>query len=256
MKLSAVCHTPSFEISLSHPADKSSAAAIDLMRLSAAERCEKHVGKVQEMPETWTWREYKSYPRFAINAIDIGIYDRSSRNTTREFSSRSIDRPTIDKVISKTMLEQTRHGSRGYPSAGARYSVESYLCAIRISGLDPGVYYIDKVNASYVPLFNETAARDILTYSVDAADSNAALLLVHTAVISRSMIKYGGRGLRFSLIEAGAVSMRLELEFANFAISSFWIGGFDDEVVSENLGVHTPLEMEYPVLVQAFGYTG
>ena len=247
-------HTPLFKISLTHPAEKSSAAAVGFMQLSTAERRETQLGEEQETPETWTWREYKSYPRFFADAIPVDDHARSSRSTTRVFSSRSIDRCTVDKVISRTMLEQQKQGSRGYPSAGARYSVETYLCVFRAAGLDPGVYYIDKVNATYVPLFDAVAAHNVLKYSVDASNSNAPLLFVHTAVTGRSMIKYGGRGLRFSLVEVGAVSMRLEIEFERFEVSSFWVGGFDDEMISENLGVSSSLEMEYPVLVQAFGY--
>jgi SagB-type dehydrogenase family enzyme len=74
-----------------------------------------------------------------------------------------------------------------------------------------------------------------------------------TAVLHRTCVKYGGRGYRYALIEAGALAQSLCLVASSLGLGSYLIGGFDDARAADYLDVSGELELEYPILLIAIG---
>ncbi len=64
----------------------------------------------------------------------------------------------------------------------------------------------------------------------------AAALLVVTAMIWRSRFKYGERGYRFALLEAGHAAQNMLLAATGLALAALPLGGFYDRRLDELVG--------------------
>lgn len=80
----------------------------------------------------------------------------------------------------------------------------------------------------------------------------AAAVLVITAVFERCLAKYGDRGYRYILIEAGHVGQNAMLSCESLGLASLPLGAFLDVRLSNLLGVDDGAEM--PVYAIALGY--
>jgi len=77
---------------------------------------------------------------------------------------------------------------------------------------------------------------DDAIFAVDVI-ANCSLLLVITAMFGRTKIKYGERGYRFVLLEAGHVAQNICLAAVGMNLGACPIGGFVDDLVHEVLDV-------------------
>ena len=179
-----------------------------------------------------------------------------ARLSTRSFDgSRQLLLPIIGAVLDRAVHAVEageERGHRPYPSAGARYPVEVYLLARSVEGLAPGVYYYDGHEHELVPLL-EGGTDDLGTIFCDVAVSDAQAVVVLAAAIYRSCLKYGGRGYRYPLLEAGAAAQCIDLSCREYGLGVCWLGGFSDRLLHELLDVSWELEMEAPVLAMAVG---
>jgi SagB-type dehydrogenase family enzyme len=120
---------------------------------------------------------------------------------------------------------------RPVPSAGALYPLEAYVVAPAVSGLEPGVYHYDPFRHRLARL-GQFGFADLREALVDQslADVTAALLVV-TAVFWRSRVKYGPRGYRFALLEAGHLVQNALLASADLGLAALPLGGFHDSLL-------------------------
>jgi SagB-type dehydrogenase family enzyme len=128
--------------------------------------------------------------------------------------------------------------SRPVPSAGALYPLEVYAATQSIDGLADGLYHYRSLDHSLEPLKVEPVVKqlgDLLLgqYFLDTA--NAALIL--TGIFERTLNKYGPRGYRYVLYEAGHVAQNASLLAAESGLASICVGGFRDGRLNEYLGL-------------------
>jgi len=102
---------------------------------------------------------------------------------------------------------------RPYPSAGALYPCEIYLAVSAVEGLPSGMYRYDGLRHDLVPCRRITdKAADFSSAEVGASDVRSpACALIITSVFERAVRKYGSRGYRLALIEAGHILQNLSL---------------------------------------------
>ena len=116
---------------------------------------------------------------------------------------------------------------RTAPSGGALYPLELYVFALDVHGLAPGVYHYDPRRHRLDELrradLGETMQR-VLT-APELAESAAAIVAI-TGVFWRSRFKYGLRGYRFTLLEAGHVAQNLLLAGEALELAACPCGGF------------------------------
>lgn len=131
----------------------------------------------------------------------------------------------------------TDHGGRPRrptPSGGALYPIDLYVVAERVQSLAKGMYHYDPYRTGL------TLARDIdfqalcqATFHPELARGCAAIIVLG-ATFWRSRFKYGQRGLRFCLMDAGHLMQSLLLLGTAYSLAVRPIGGFlDDEAASE-----------------------
>lgn len=118
-------------------------------------------------------------------------------------------------------------GLRPVPSGGALYPLELYVLARRVAGLPTGTYHLDPFDRALELL--EEGPPELAGAFVDTAlADSAAAVAVLTGVFYRSRCKYGLRGYRFALLEAGHLMQALLLLATAAGVDALPLGGFYD----------------------------
>lgn len=127
---------------------------------------------------------------------------------------------------------------RTVPSGGALYPLEVYAVLARVEGAEAGLYHFDPLRQALEVLSLGTSPLAVLKKAAvypEIVEACAATLLV-TGMFWRSRFKYGLRGYRFTLLEAGHLVQNVVLMCAALELAAVPIGGFYDRPVDVLLG--------------------
>jgi SagB-type dehydrogenase family enzyme len=136
-------------------------------------------------------------------------------------------------------LGAKEHLERPVPSGGGLYPLEIYAVVRNVTDLDPGIYH-------YLPLthsFEEIRRVDLAPALLSQAFMNqpylagAGVILIISAIVERLMHKYGDRGYRYILFEAGHVAQNVCLAAAGLDLGALPVGGFFDGYLAEFLDI-------------------
>lgn len=134
-------------------------------------------------------------------------------------------------------LSRDATGRRPVPSGGALYPLELYPVVSRVDGLEKGVYHYDPLRH----VLEALELRDLDTHVADvhvyAELATAGVLLAVTGVFGRSRFKYGLRGYRFTLLEAGHVLQNVLLAATALRLGAIPVAGIDDRSLERLLRV-------------------
>jgi len=127
---------------------------------------------------------------------------------------------------------------RTVPSGGALYPLEIYVYARSVADLDEGLYHFRATRPAVQRLETPTTVDLIAPMFVqpDLIRTAGAVIFV-TAVFERSTFKYGERGYRFALLEAGHVAQNISLTATVLGGAAVPLGGFFDREVEELLAI-------------------
>jgi SagB-type dehydrogenase family enzyme len=127
---------------------------------------------------------------------------------------------------------------RTVPSGGALYPLELYALVLRVDSLPCGLYHYDPLRHVLEPLSLAVPAERVerLTAYPELVVPAGAVVLV-TALFWRSRFKYGLRGYRFALLEAGHLGQNVLLAATALGAAAVPIGGVFDSRVEELLEV-------------------
>jgi SagB-type dehydrogenase family enzyme len=206
---------------------------------------------------------YKHYLRFeqillpSESGQDSGlkrlIHQRRSR---RSFADKQPGLGTVAYVLNNScgLTGEAEDGAdylRMYPSAGARYPLETYLFALTEGDLQSGLYHYNVRRQSLeVVDFRPDTLRLQSAFNQEFL-LHAHFIIILTANPHRSLSKYGIRGARHIFIEAGHVGQNICLLCEDVGLSCCSIGGFLDSELSQLLYLD-PNE-EVPLYVLAIG---
>jgi SagB-type dehydrogenase family enzyme len=142
---------------------------------------------------------------------------------------------------------------RPVPSAGATYPLEIYLIALDLAGLAPGLYHYRVIDHALECLAETRLSRRRMgeLFLDQKFLTDAGAILVMTAVFARCMTKYGDRGYRYTLIEAGHVGQNIMLSAQAGGLGALPVGGFDDRRLGLLLDLDA--EEEAPIYAVAIG---
>lgn len=127
---------------------------------------------------------------------------------------------------------------RSAPSGGALYPIETYLCVNRVDGIDPGIYHYDVENFSLDILRETDSAEAVANACLNQKFmAQSAVTFLWSAVIRRSMSKYGNRGMRYILLDAGHICGNLLLAAEATGSGGCPVAAFYDDEVNELLGL-------------------
>jgi SagB-type dehydrogenase family enzyme len=170
-----------------------------------------------------------------------------ARRTHREFARGKLSLENISKLL------QTTWGVQGYfhtnvfgklpyktsPSGGARHPGEVYVMALRVDGLEKGLYYYQAKDHRLARLPAKVNPRMASAYCADQPYcAGAAALFIMTAVFARTMWKYGrARAYRVVLLETGHLCQTFCLTATRLGLAPFSTAALKDSLIEKDLGL-------------------
>jgi len=178
-----------------------------------------------------------------------------NRRTVRSF---------MKKALSLEMLSQllwagygiTDGYRRSVPSAGALYPMDIYV-AIGINcvnTLKEGVYtYVPEEHSISIILDRDIRLETAKASLFQMWMAEAPVLFIITAEYRRITIKYGDRGIRYAIMEAGHIAQNIFLQAEAMSLGVGIVGAFHDDRILRMTGIS---KNHYPLLIMPIGYKG
>ncbi len=182
------------------------------------------------------------------------------RRSTREYRRSPMPLELVGRLLYATygirgVREIDGHPTfdRPVPSAGGLYPLELYVATQEVEGLSDGVYHYDarshqlelrRSGCVHPELADMTIGQDMIR--------DANIVLVIAGVFGRTMWKYGQRGYRYVLLDAGHVGQSLYLLGTAMGLGVVTIGGFFDRELGALIGI--PLDEEQVVYLGCVGW--
>jgi SagB-type dehydrogenase family enzyme len=175
------------------------------------------------------------------------------RRTVRSFLPQPLTLPQVSQVLWAAQ-GMTSGDKRAAPSAGALYPMDVYAIVgkDRLEFLEAGIYHYEprEHRLSQVTKGDlRTVASRIALSQMWMAD--APLIIVITAEYRRIAVKYGDRGTRYAMIEAGHIGQNIFLQAEALGLRAGIVGAFDDEKLNEAMKIPRSHE---PLLMMPVGY--
>jgi SagB-type dehydrogenase family enzyme len=177
------------------------------------------------------------------------------RRTIRSFNGKALTLKQLSQLLWAAQgITEPRGFKRAAPSAGALYPMDIYgvVGGGCIETLNPGVYLYEPVTHSFSLIQKGDSRRDIAMASLGQMwMSYAPITFVITAEYSRIMGKYGQRGVRYAMIEAGHIGQNIFLQSQAMGLEAGIAGAFEDQKVIQVMGIKKTHE---PLLLMPVGY--
>jgi len=177
------------------------------------------------------------------------------RRTVRSFDGKALTLRQFSQLLWAAQGTTDKGGfKRAAASAGALYPMDIYgaVGGDCIEGLDPGVYHYEPTDHSIYLVKEGDVRRDIAIASLGQMwMAYAPTTLVVTAEYSRITVKYGQRGIRYAMMEAGHVGQNIFLQSEAMGLAAGIVGAFEDQKVIQALGIK---ETHEPLLLMPVGY--
>ena len=166
------------------------------------------------------------------------------RRTCRSFDPRPVSLEAAARLLQLTGGVTDRRRTEGgllrvlraAPSAGALYPIEIYLGVRHVQGVDPGLYHfaprerrLERLKAG-----DPTEALARACHYRESLEQ-AAMVVIFVGVFERTRRKYGERGYRYVLLEAGHIAQNLCLASAALDLGCLNVCGFFDDRLNDLL---------------------
>ncbi len=192
-----------------------------------------------------TDREYISRHDLPAPSASHAIELMRMRQSSRYFLEATINQQELATILIAAYgaidfgeMQETgdRFLRRTVPSAGGLYPLELYLLLSKVEGLQDGIYHYDETGHTLELIASEGLDKQLqesfLSYPFI---KNANVILCHSAVFDRTQKKYGPRGYRYILLEAGHSAQNVCLAAAELGLGSLCMGGFWDRQLNNLL---------------------
>ena len=163
----------------------------------------------------------------------------SRRRSSRAFGPRE---PSLEQLGALAWAAQgvtdPASGHRTAPSAGGLYPLDTYVLARAVDGLPAGLYHynIATVALERMPARPvDEVVRDGFFWQDWVCNAAAIVLLV--AAFDRTLAKYGDRGYRLVLLDAGHAAQNLLLVAEQERLGACAVAGFCDDALAADLGI-------------------
>lgn len=128
------------------------------------------------------------------------------------------------------------HALRAWPSAGGLYPLDAYLLITAVEGVAPGLYHFNPLTSELEGLRSRSVSEIVRDAFFDQAFiGEAALHVILAAVFPRTLSKYGERGYRLTLLDAGHAAQNLLLAAEALDLNAVGLGGYCDDSLNRDL---------------------
>lgn len=184
---------------------------------------------------------------------NIQIERRSTRSFQHYIHLEELANLLLSSYFITERFEKHSHhlSRRSIASGGALYPIDLYYINLHTIGLKPGTYVYNPHEAA-LELLQKSTNQKIFLRQIRKCFPEAVLgswqldqisgILVFGGVLNRTSCKYGDRGLRFVLMDVGAICQNLHLSAATNKLACCAIGGYLDQVLDDLMGFKQPNE--------------
>ena len=202
-------------------------------------------------PPAWKEVYYKVYDRFPVIDLpkpepikyDQGLFEK--RRSCRDFKQLPIDKKSLSNILyyaaGEVKLKVTKDknvnvsdAKRMQASAGGRYPIELYILNFIKGDLEKGVYHYNVKDHKLEYLWCIESAS---VYMINTWANDVAMVIVATAIPSRSVMKYGERAYKYIYMEAGAILQNIQMNALLNGIDSAINGGTNEIAIEELLDI-------------------
>ena len=159
-----------------------------------------------------------------------------------------------NRVVPAPAAPDVNFHFRPYPSAGALYPCDIHIMAADVAGLAPGAWRYDALNHQ---LIADNASDDkptsFDTCEIAAHGASPSCAIVIAGTLDRATVKYGARGYRFAVLEAGHISQNIVLAATALSLPSLVYGSFCDTELERLLGLDGINEVVLSVILVGSG---
>jgi len=201
---------------------------------------------------------FKAYPRFKkvsmrVDTVPV-IKDLLKKRSSERNFSKPISFEDLSSILfyssGRNMSSSSQPEHRFYPSAGGLFPLELYVINQKIKrGLKKGIYHLNPkdnslefINPNF-DLIKKAFAEPFL--------KKASCVILITAILGRSSIKYAARAYRYIFIEAGHIGQNIYLCSKSRGVKCCSIGGFCDDIIEKYLDLDP--NIEFPIYAVALG---
>lgn len=198
-------------------------------------------------PKNWKTVYFKGYPRLdeiilPKPALSTKVSLKEAllkRKSTRIFSNKPLSINTLGALLfycAGMKNNKSPFYGRFYPSGGARYPLEVYIVSLN-TGLPKAIYHYYLKNHSLEKLLTFKKINFSKYFINQKLFSRAACIIIITAVFKRNTIKYGDRGYRLVLLEAGHLAQNFYLLSTALNVACCALDGYADNEVNKLLDI-------------------
>lgn len=184
-------------------------------------------------------------------SVEEAIYKRRSK---RSYAKKPITLEQISQILWAAQgITDRERGYRSAPSPGAKYTIELYLVSgdPGVSGVAAGIYHYDPSRHVLSALKIGNFASRLMAAARDQEQIiQAAATVLISGVFKKAMVKYGERGIQYSLQESGAVGENIYLEATALGLGTVMMGAFEESAISDIIGLGGD---EKPLLLMTIG---
>jgi SagB-type dehydrogenase family enzyme len=156
------------------------------------------------------------------------------RRSGRRWSDRPLSRRQLSSLL--IGLSSSPHGTRLHPSAGSTQPLETYVLCHRVEDLSSTVCHYNPDNHTLTAIGRlPGAAEYVRLLNLEIEQEPPQVTVVLAALTDRTTARYGARGGRFVLIEAGHAAQNLALRAAYERLVLVDAGGLLDNEVADLL---------------------
>lgn len=170
----------------------------------------------------------------------------AARRSVRHYGNQAMPLEILSQLLWSThgiTGQLGPHDLRNAPSAGACYPIEALVAVNSVSGLRPGLYrYLTGDHALMLQRDGDVASEICRAALGQKMCIHGSVTFVWTAVVPRTTGRYGERGRRYVMMDAGHVGQNMYLAATALGYGCCTIGAFDDEAMNKAVGVDGVVE--------------
>jgi SagB-type dehydrogenase family enzyme len=154
------------------------------------------------------------------------------RRSCRRYGDKPLSLDDLAMLLWASQGISGRTGSfffRTAPSAGALYPVETYLSIQNVETVPPGLYHFQPADFTLELLQEGPAGKKVAAAALDQNFmAKAGTVFIWSAVFRRNLSKYGHRGLRYVMMDAGHICQNLLLASEGLRLGACPVAAFYD----------------------------
>jgi SagB-type dehydrogenase family enzyme len=196
------------------------------------------------------FRQYRNAPRATLpeiqpsqeNLQEVMLRRRSRRDLKGALSilelATLLGQSLGPTAVVKNAEFEVIQALRAWPSAGGLYPLDTYLIVSKVEDLSPGLYHYNSITSELELLCSrpvELILRDGFFWQDFALTS--ALVVLFVATFERTSAKYGERGYRLVLLDAGHAAQNVLLTAEQLRLGAVAVAGFCDDALARDLNI-------------------